>query len=203
VLALALLGVEGIDELRARDELHRLAGTGYPCSPLRVAVALLMGRAEVAFAKERGDWRECENVRAHFRHLVAHGYQVGAGEVGQLASLFSIDSLDAPGLRAGWRSFSADAASDVDGDAVEGDPEAQADRTRVRSRASLRVVVNDREEPDFLISQNQHGRAHDRGPRTRVNPEPRRQCPGTRCPRTDTVFSGPPENHRVTRRVPR
>jgi hypothetical protein len=36
--------------------------------------------------------------------------------VAQLASLFSIDSLDAPGPRAGWRTSSG-AAGDVDGDA--------------------------------------------------------------------------------------
>lgn len=55
------------------------AGTdGIPLLRLQMAVAVLMGRAEAPFARERGDWKECENVRAHFRHLVSHGDHLGA-----------------------------------------------------------------------------------------------------------------------------
>jgi hypothetical protein len=102
-VALALLGIEGVVEFQATTELHRLARTGHPESRLRVAVALCMARAEAAFSKEAGDHHERENVRSHFRQLVAHGYQIGAGELAQLASPFAIDSLEPPAPTV-WRS---------------------------------------------------------------------------------------------------
>lgn len=55
---------------------------------LRLAVAVLMARAEVAFAKENGDWRERKNVAAHFRQLVAHDYTPGDGETTHLTPSF-------------------------------------------------------------------------------------------------------------------
>jgi ParB family chromosome partitioning protein len=126
-MALTLLGIEGVDEFDAASEVHRLARTGHPCSRLRVAVAVVMGRAEVAFAKEHGDHRERENVRAHFRQLAAHGHQLSGGELGQLAEPFGIDSLEERAPLHPWRSLSgATDQDDVDGVAAD-DPCAEAE----------------------------------------------------------------------------
>ena len=95
-LALDMLGLGVIDEVEAPTILHRMARTGTSEARVRFAVALLMARAEVAFGKEHADWRERENVRAHFRHLTTHGYEIGAGELAHLSEPFGIDSLDAP-----------------------------------------------------------------------------------------------------------
>jgi hypothetical protein len=86
-----------------------------------------MGRAEVAFAKEHGDHRERENVRAHFRQLAAHGHQLSGGELGQLAEPFGIDSLEERAPLHPWRSLSgATDQDDVDGVAAD-DPCAEAE----------------------------------------------------------------------------
>jgi hypothetical protein len=87
---------------------------------------------------------------------------------------------------------------------LTGDPELRYPSSGTAA-ASLRVVVNDREEPDFLdvtawreLAELAAKYLVKGWPADTGQPEPRRQCPGTRCPRTDTVFSGPPEDHRVT-----
>jgi hypothetical protein len=127
-MALTLLGIEGVDEFDAAGEVHRLARTGHPSSRLRVAVAVVMARAEVAFAKEQGDQRERGNVRAHFRQLAAHGHQLSGGELGQLAEPFGIGSLEEPVPRQPWRNFSAAAEHDnVDGVADSDDPCSEAE----------------------------------------------------------------------------
>jgi hypothetical protein len=133
-MALTLLCIEGVDEFDAAGEVHGLARTGHPWSRLRVAVAVVMARAEVAFAKEHGDHRERENVRAHFRQLAAHGHQPSSGELGQLAEPFGIDSLEEPAPHQPWRSLSAAADHDDadgvaagDGPCAEADPEGSAE----------------------------------------------------------------------------
>jgi hypothetical protein len=123
-VALALLGVEGVIESQATTELHRLARMGHPESRLRVAVALLMARAEVAYGKDRGDYRERDNVRAHFHQLVAHGYQIGTGELAQLAEPFGIDDLEPPAPTVWW-------CRSVDGETTPGDAQSgvESDKT--------------------------------------------------------------------------
>lgn len=75
-IAAALLG-HPCDEDAASlwlDERWRAAA---PAEQLRIAVAWLTARAEVAMTKEHGDWREHENVRAHFALLSSRGYPTG------------------------------------------------------------------------------------------------------------------------------
>lgn len=101
-VAAALLG-HPCDEDAASlwlDERWRAAAPG---DQLRIAMAWLTARAEVAMTKEHGDWREHENVRAHFALLNSRGYAMGDGEVAHLERAFQLDNLERPALRASRR----------------------------------------------------------------------------------------------------
>lgn len=117
-LAVALLGqpaADGEDALRHLDERWRAASAR---EQLRIAVAWLTARAEAAMAREQGDWRERDNVRAHVALLAALGYEVGEGERAHLERGFQIHDLERPSLlpRHHWGSGDeADAAASESG----------------------------------------------------------------------------------------
>lgn len=120
-MAAALLGHPVADDdaaLQWLDERWRAAAVD---EQLRVAVAWLTARAELAMGKEHGDWHEHENVRAHFALLSAHGYEVGEGEQAHLERAFQLDGLERPAPRR-W-AFGADARdlenADAEADGTE------------------------------------------------------------------------------------
>jgi len=121
-VAAALLGQPELSDNQALAWLHAQVGTATPDQQLRIAVACLMARAETSFSKAQGDWRERDNVLAHFRMLDAHRYTLVEGERAHLVAGFSIHSLDEPLPRV-WNDGPAvdeDESEPSDGDTDDG-----------------------------------------------------------------------------------
>lgn len=121
LLACELLGEAVADGDAALCRLDAQFRSGEPIEQVRVALAWLTARAELATAKEHGDWREHENVRAHFALLRSVGDEPNDGERAQLERAFSISGLDRPQVpvRPRW------VAGEPEGDDEAGEPTAE------------------------------------------------------------------------------
>jgi ParB/RepB/Spo0J family partition protein len=122
LLATELLGDRLGDGDAALRTLDALFSSGDASRQVRVAVAWLAARAELAMAKEHGDWREHENVRAHFALLIALGYEPNDGERAHLERAFSLTALERPEIlpERRWDTESAtDEADEGEADQLE------------------------------------------------------------------------------------